>query len=230
MPTSPTLDGIIPPASKKKSFRERTLWRWIKNRLWYVHPGLDMVVAMTPIACLYLLDKTSKPDVKRLELRNLFNGGRRYHLYTTQTGFVVLTTSKLPWRYRGRTTPSAVVEGVITPQEGRILIHLMGRIRLTYVLSSLLLPFFMASIVIFVPWPALIKAVIIFALFGLSWAGHRFNAALESYETMHYIQQVLRPYIPEESLTLPTGQDVVYDAAHFAQVWESFYSNLQQDL
>src|SRR3982750_3388500 len=108
MPTSPTLDGIVPPVSEDSSKRG-SLWRWWQHRLWYVHPGLDLIVAMTPIACVYLLDKTSKPDVKRLELRSLFNSGRRYHVYTTQTGFIVLTTSKVPWRYRGRTSPSSVV-------------------------------------------------------------------------------------------------------------------------
>jgi hypothetical protein len=190
---------------------------------------MDMIVALTPLACLRLLDKTSKPDVKRLELRDLFANGRRYHVSPTETGFLVHTTTKVVWRYRGRTSPSTVVEGRIMPQEGRILIHLTARVKLSYILGFLLLPLFITSMVIYTPWPLFIKAALILALFGLSWAGHRFDAALEAYEVMHYIQQVLKPHIPEEPLSLATGQDVVYDAARFARAWETFYSNLQQD-
>jgi hypothetical protein len=225
-PQSP--DGVVPPFSQSRADRV-TVWRWWLHRLWFVHPGLDMFVALTPLACLRLLDKTSKPDVKRLELRDLFNNGRRYHVSPTETGFVVHTTTKVVWRYRGRTSPNTVVEGTILPQEGRILIRLTAHIKLTYILGFLLLPLFITSMVIYTPWHFLVKGVLILALFGLSWAGHRYDAALEAYEVMHYIQQVLKPHIPEEPLTLATGQDVVYDAARFAQAWESFYHTLQQD-
>jgi hypothetical protein len=200
------------------------------RRLWYVHPGLDLTVTLSPMACLRLLAKTSKPDVRQLEYRNLFDGGRRYHLYPTETGFVVLTSSKVPWRYRGRTSPSSLVDGVMEVQGDRTVIHLTARIKLTYILRSLFMPLFITSMVFYMPWVFPIKPAVILSLFGLSWAGHRFNAALEAYEIFQFIHQVLDPHAPEEALTLATGQDVVYDAARFAAVWESFYHHLKQEL
>ena len=132
-------DGIVPPSSGTPA-RRQTLWRWLLRRLWYVHPGLDLTVTLSPMACLRLLAKTSKPDVRQLEYRNLFDGGRRYHLYPTETGFVVLTSSKVPWRYRGRTSPSSVVEGVMEVQGDHTVIHLTARIKLTYILRSFFMP------------------------------------------------------------------------------------------
>ena len=229
MPTSPQPpDGIVPPSSATNT-TQRALWRWLMHRLWYVHPGLDVTVALSPMACLRLLAKTSKPDVKQLEHTNLFMGGRRYHLYPTEIGFVILTSSKVPWRYRGRTSPITVVEGVMEVQEDRTVIHLTARIKLTYILSSLLMPLFVTSMVFYMPWMFLIKAVVILSLFGLSWAGHRFNSALEAYEIFHFIHQILDPHASEEPLSLATGQDVIYDAARFAAAWESFYHNLKQE-
>lgn len=230
MPTSSqSPDGVVPPSSATDSTRG-ALWRWLKHRVWYVHPGIDITVTLSPMACLRLLAKTSKPDVKQLQFRNLFDGGRRYHLYTTDTGFVILTSSKLPWRYRGRTSPSTVVEGVMKEQNDRTIIYLTAHIKLTYILSSLVMPLFVTSMIFYMPWYALIKIIIILALFGLSWAGHRFNAALEAYEIFQFLHQVLDPHAPEEALPLNTGQDVVYDAARFARVWDSFYHNLKQEL
>lgn len=230
MPTaSQTPDGIVPPLPPTNSIRD-TLWRWWIHRVWFVHPGLDLSVTLTPMACLRLLAKTSKPDVKQLEYANLFTGGRRYHLYPTEMGFVILTSSKVPWRYRGRTSPITVVAGVMEVQEDHTRIHLTARIKLTYILSSLLIPLFVTSMVFYMPWMFLLKAIVILSLFGLSWAGHRFNSALEAYEIFHFIHQILDPHAPEESLLLATGQDVVYDAARFAAAWESFYHNLKQEL
>jgi hypothetical protein len=228
MPTTKTPDGTVPPSAENS--RQRVLWRWLMHRLWYVHPHIDVTVTLSPMACLRLLARTSKPDVKQLQFRNLFNGGRRYHLYTTETGFVILTSSKLPWRYRGRTSPSSVVEGVMEEQSDRTLIHLTARVKLTYILSSLVMPLFVTSMVFYMPWIVFIKAAVILALFGLSWAGHRFNAALEAYEIFQFVHQVLDPHAPQEALSLDTGQDMVYDAARFARVWDSFYHNLKQEL
>jgi hypothetical protein len=123
-----------------------------------------------------------------------------------------------------------VVEGVMEEQEDRTVIHLTARIKLTYILSSLVLPLFVTSMVFYMPWMILIKASVILALFGLSWAGHRFNAALEAYEIFQFIHQVLDPHAPSEALSLETGQDVVYDAARFAKAWDTFYHNLKQEL
>jgi hypothetical protein len=221
-------DGIVPPLSSRNSIRE-TLWRWWIHRLWFVHPGLDLIVTLPPMACMRLLAKTSKPDVRQLEFRNLFAGGRRYHLYPTETGFVIQTSSKVPWRYRGRTSPSSVVRGEIEVEGDHTRIHLTARIKVSYILSSLLVPLFITSMVFYMPWLFLIKVAVILSLFGLSWIGHRFNAALEAYEIFHFIHQVLDPYTPEEALTLNTGQDVVYDATRFAAAWETFYHNLKQE-
>lgn len=209
--------------------RRQTFRQWLLHRLWYVHPSLDMIITTTPLICIRLLAANSKPDVKRLELRDLFSGGRRYHVYTTPKGFIVLTTSRVPWRYRGRTSPSTVVEGVLTAQDDRSILHLTARIKLTYILGSFLIPLFVSSMVLYTPWLWLIKGVIVLMLFGLSWMARRLNAALEAYETIYFVQQILEPFVPKDSPTLATGNDVVYDSAHFSRVWDSLYHNIKND-
>ncbi len=221
-------DDVPPPLASSQTSRG-SLWRWWLHRLFYVHPGVDMMVALAPMACVRVIAKTSKPDVKQLEFRALFAAGRRYQIYTTEKGFVLFTTSKILWRYRGRTSPSSMVEGVMTVQGERTSIHLTARIKLTYILSSLLMPFFVTSMVFYMPWPLLVKTAMIVALFGLSWVGYRSNASLEAYEIVNFLQVVLEAYKPEEALSLTTGQDIVYDAARFAQAWEAFYHTLQRE-
>src|SRR5262245_61063065 len=88
-----------------------SLRRWLLRRVWYVHPGLTLIVDIPPVTCLRILGTISRPDAARLEYRHLFTSGRRYHLHTTPTGFAVTTTTKVLWKYRGRTTANAVLFG-----------------------------------------------------------------------------------------------------------------------
>lgn len=212
------------------------LRRWLLHRLWYVHPGGELRVSLPPLDCLRQIISVSKPDVRKLEYRDLFNGGRRYHIYTIGKGFVVLTTQKVIWRARGRTASSTVVQGVMTAEAKGTHIRLSARLHPAYFVSSpaaflsLVFPLFISSMVLSTPWSWWIKGTAAALVISLAWAAHWLTMALESSEIIHFIHQSLDAYRAAEPLALQTSHDVVYDATRFAQAWENFYKVIKHDL
>lgn len=210
----------------------RRIWRWLLQRFWYVHSGMTLTVTIPPNACFGVLKKLSKPDVRLLKFHQLYAGGRRYKLYVTRNdGFAVTTSSSVPWRYRRRTEASAVVYGDFEQVEELTQIHLRGTIRVTYILSSFLLPAFFGSMVIYMPWNLAVRIGLIVMLFGLSWAGHRLNAALEAYEIMNFVQKGLEEFAPAAPAAMPSGGGhVVYERQKdFAEAWDKFYDYIRED-
>lgn len=199
---------------------------WLLRRLWYVHPGQTLLVALPPGLCMRVLGTTARPHAGRLEFRHLFTGGRRYHLYHLPAGFAVMTTSKVLWHYRRRTAANAVLLGKfeeVEPQLTRI--HLRGRIKLAHLLSSFLLPGFITSMIVLMPWhPAFIAAAVL-ALFGLSWAAHRLTAALEVYEMVYFVEKAFTAHLPPPVPGLAEGGTIAGAAPDptFTEAWEKFY-------
>ncbi len=184
-----------------------------------------MVVHTTPASCLQILSIAAKPSVKRLHLRNLFAYGRRYYIQPIEDGFRVVTTNKVRWHYRRRTSASAVLTGELTPIDEtttRITMHV--RIRLFYMLGAFLIPTFMASILVFVPWQRWVIIVLLGTLYLLSWFERRYNAALEANEMVYFVEIALEDFVPSEMLALGgKSPDVVYDREDFSRAWERFY-------
>lgn len=201
------------------------LRRWLLQRVWYVYPGLTLTVTLPPPLCIRVLGTTSRPDATRLEFRHLFSSGRRYHLQHTPTGFAVMTTSKVFWYHRRRTSPAAILFGDFEEVDRTLVrIHLRGRIRPGYLLSSFLLPLFFSSMIVLMPWHPLIIGILVLALFGFSWAGHRLNAALETFEMAHYVCKALEAYMPEQPPAVGPGGVISSPRdREFAEAWEKFY-------
>ncbi len=227
-----TAPDVSPTTSPTPFLRLRAIGRWLLKRLWYVHSGMTLTVTIPPSACFRVLKTLSKPDVRLLKFHHLYASGRRYKLYTTKNdGFAVTTSSSVPWRYRRRTEASAVVYGDFEQVEQLTQIHLRGTIRLTYILSSVLLPAFFGSMVIMMQWHPLVRAAIILGMLGLSWAGHRLNAALEAYEIMNFVQKALEEFAPAPPAEMSSGGGhVVYERQKdFAEAWDKFYDHIRQD-
>lgn len=199
--------------------------QFILNRVWYVHPPVSVIIGAPPAACLQTLATAAKPSTQRLHLRNLFAGGRRYHLEPARRGFRLTTTSKVLWRYRRRTSSSAVVHGRFEEIDGattRIWLH--GRIQVLYLLDVFLIPAFMTSILLFTRWSPTLVGGLLATLYGLSWFGHRYNASLEAHEMVYFVQTALDDLAPAQVHTLGSNTPgVVYGDPDFEEQWEKFY-------
>lgn len=195
------------------------------NRVWFVCSPAALVIRATPGACVQTLAVAAKPSTKRLHLRNLFASGRRYQLHLRGGGFTLTTTSQVLWRYRKRTSAAAVLLADLSAVDAQITrIQLRVRISLIYLLDAFLIPTFVLSILIFVPWPPPLIAALLAGLYLLSWFGHRHGAALEANEMIFFVQKALEEFVPAEILALDsTSPDVIQINREFGAIWEEFY-------
>jgi hypothetical protein len=207
-------------------------WAWIARlwrRLWAVHPPLELVVALRPADILATLKTAAKPSTERLHLRELFASGRRYQMTLDRNADLLMqTTSKVGWHPRRRTTASATLcahlEGL---EDGRTRLTLSSRMRVLVGLESLVAPAFMTSLLIYMPWDGLLLALLVAALFSLSWLGLRANAALEAQEMLFFVHKALEDQRPREPLALHESGHIVYDyAREFQTAWDKFYDEL----
>lgn len=177
-------------------------WHWLKKRFitlfWRIDTPTLLLVNIPPTLCLQVIKTASKPSITRLHHRNLFADGRRYHLKPTAEGFIMTTTSKIWWKYRSRTSHSAVMQGTFAPfGDDRFSLRLETHIRLFYLLDIFLLPAFMTSLLIYTPWHGAVIITLSLLLFGLSWSAHRFNVALEANEMAWFIRTALDEHLVE---------------------------------
>jgi hypothetical protein len=216
-------------SGEEASAKRPGLLHWIDRhllpRVWYVHAPVVIMIRATPSTCLQTLTNAARPSTKRLHLRNLFASGRRYHIQAERDGFKMTTTSKLRWHYRRRTSSTAVMYGALSPLgEDMTRIQLRARINVGYLLDTFLIPGFMTTIIVFVPWNPLIIAVVLLALFTLSWAGHRSTAMLEASEMAWFVQKALDDLVPAEIISLgASNADIVDGSQDFEEAWRKFY-------
>lgn len=211
----------------------QSVWRRLKGWFWFVHVPVVLIVNATPAACLQTLIGAARPSTQRLHHRNLFASGRRYEFQMIDApesngAFRMTTTSKVSWHYRRRTSSSAVLIGKFYPVADEITrIQLETRIKLLYLLDVFLIPTFMTSIIVFVPWNTGVIVALIVLFYLLSWFAHRYNAAFEANEMIYFVQKVLEDLATGEMMTLETGKDVIYQ--EFERAWEKFYQEHRED-
>lgn len=206
------------------------LLRWLRRlilaRIWYIHsPPVVLMVQATPALCMQTLAAAAKPSTQRLHLRNLFIQGRRYHIQAQQGGFRLTTTRHVIWRYRKRTSSTAVMRGTLARFEENITrVELNVRMNFGYLLDIFLVPLFITSFLIFTPWNRAVILGCLAMLYGLSWIGHRYNAALEAHDMIWFVQKALDDLVPAQVMVLPTrADDTVYYNRDFGEAWQRFY-------
>ncbi len=190
-----------------------------------------LTVRATPNECTQMLQRASRPSTHRLQDRNLFSQGRRYTLEAESHHFRMLTTSKQTWHHR-RTRPSALLYAEYTrlaPDITRV--ALRTRIRSTRLLEALLIPTFMASILVSISWPIPLIAVCIVSIYAVSILLTIYTAKIEANEMIYFVEKVLEEFEPVDVMALaadiPYVQDDSASPREFAKEWEKFYRRYQ---
>lgn len=203
----------------------RRLWQRVTRALLVVQRDRTLLLDATPAMCLQTLDLAGRPSVSRLEHRNLFTGGRRYHLARVEQGFMLTVTRKVVWSARRRTTATAVLRGKFADSEGdatRLTLH--SRMKVLYFAEAFLIPAFMASIMYALPWSRTAVTLLVVTMVGLSWLSHRYTAAVEAHDMNAFVDKALAVYAPQSPALPAGGGDVVYESQRkFPRVWERFY-------
>ena len=214
----------------------RPIWRPLRAILrfllvpilsfWRLQRPTVLIVNAPPDKILFMLARNIKPNVRRLHLDTLYTQGRRYHIQRNKDGFSMMTTSKVVWHYRRRTSSTAVMRVTMTPlDETATRLVLRPHIRIGYLLSSFLLPLFMISMLVYLPWSPWVILLLSVSLIVLSLLTHRFNAALEANEMAYFIERILEEFFPQEMSALAgKTPDIVYGNSDFAAEWERFYA------
>ncbi len=203
----------------------------IRDRL-LLNRNTYLTVRASPNECTQTLVRASRPSTQRLQDRNLFSQGRRYTLQAQSHGFRMLTTSKQTWHHR-RTRPAALLTAEYIRLEADITrLVLRTRIRSARLLEALLIPTFMATILVSIAWPVPVIAACIAAIYIVSLLLTIYTAKIEANEMIYFIGKVLEEFDPVDIVSL--ASDIPYnmqgDSAmprEFAQEWEKFYRQHQ---
>lgn len=199
------------------------------DTFWFVHHPAALTVQAAPVECLRALAVAAKPSQQRLHLRNLFTEGRRYYLHAIKDGFRLTSNSKIPWR-RGRTTFAALLIGQFSEAgDGATHILLRARMRMPYLLDIFYIPSFITAIMVFAPWPKLAITLLALVLYGLSWAWHRFNAAIQAAEMVYFVQKALEDLTPYQMPSLAASAPEVV-MPNFQEEWEKFFHQHKNNL
>lgn len=201
----------------------------LRRNPFVLHPPVALVVRAEPVITLQTLIAASRPSTDRLHLRNLFHDGRRYYVQPRLNGFRITSDTRQFWGGRRRRTgiAAAVFGAVSTLDDDKSItsIRLTTRLHAPYALSSILLPAFIGSIVLYIPWTTPLKVLLIGGLFGLSWFGYWLNAALQVNEMIYFVQKALEDLPPGELVELGESVPHVVNSPRedFRAEWQKFY-------
>jgi hypothetical protein len=207
----------------------------LRSRLWQLHPPVALIVGAPQAAVMQTLKSAARPSQDRLHLRGLFTDGRRYTIEPHESGFKLTSSTRVLGSNRQRRSRvAAIVTGSLSAADSLAdagnpitIVRLHTRISLPYLLSALIIPAFMSSIILLTPWHPVVIALLVIGLFALSLFGHRSNAALQAGENIYFARKVLEDLPSAELLTLPTRTPdiVARDGAggSFSEQWGKFY-------
>ncbi|MBZ0302361.1 MAG: hypothetical protein K8J31_21625 [Anaerolineae bacterium] len=205
----------------------RPIRQAVLNRGWYVHPERVLLIGATPSACLQTLSQAARPSTQRLHLRNLFSDGRRYHLKPWKDGFLMSSTSRVPWR-RGRGRVAAVLMGTCSEIDGGVTrVSLRARLALPFLLDVFVLPGWMSLLLLFGPLPLPVGAGASLLLLALSWAWHWYAAVMQATEMIYFVQVALDD-LPAAVIPVMASQTANTVYADFHEQWQKFYDEHRQ--
>ena len=203
----------------------RRLLDWLLHRVWQVHPPVVLLVNIAPEACLRVLQTAARPSTQRLQLRNLFLGGRRYSIEAEPDRFRMTSNSKIPWMQRRRTRVAALLTGTLAEAgHGITRLSLSARMTRLNVLDIFLVPLWIGLLVVFSPLAIQVKGAALATLLLLSWLSHWYSAVLQALDMVYFVQVVLEEHLVTDIPVLPaTADEVVYAPGEFMREWERFY-------
>ncbi|MFN8530837.1 MAG: hypothetical protein U0670_19710 [Anaerolineae bacterium] len=201
--------------------------------LWQLHPPVGFVVGASRSVCLQTLITAARPSQNRLHLRDVFVDGRRYAVQPRDNGFRITTSiGSRRGGQRRRTRVAGIVIGSFLGDDTITLVRLRYQAAPLHWLASLLIPAFIASIVIYADWHIAARAAVVAALFLLSWLGSRLDAAVQVAEIVFFVQKALEDLppvnVPELAATVPGV--VMRGRKDFAHEWEKFYETHRDGL
>ncbi len=218
-------DGVIHD-DKPKYHRLR---RWLRPllALWYVHPDVTLLVYAPPSVCLGVLVTAAKPSKDRLHFRNLFVHGRRYHfLDGSVEGFRMITTSKIPWRRRDRTPPTATLDADFQVIDDTLTqINIRSQIRIWNIWGRLILPICFTPLFLFAIWQSpIVRLIETVAIYVFAWLSYRYSAAIDAHDMVYFIEKALEDFMPKTVSELSAHvPHVMNNREDFADEWEKFY-------
>ncbi len=207
--------------------------------VWRLHPPALMAVQAAPAVIVQTLRTAARPSTERLHLRDLFRDGLRYYVEPLQNGFRITSNSReASGGRRRRTRVAAILDGTFSSaQAGEItFIRLKTRMNLPYLLGGLLIPAFISSIIIYMPWGRGAILMLVALLFGLSLGARRLNAALQAAEMVYFVQKVMEDLPQPEVIVLEASRPEIVIAgeddpvhADFSAQWQKFYRRQTED-
>jgi hypothetical protein len=223
------MSRVQPVADPAPSFMKRWLSRLRRSllrRAWYVHTPVILMVCATPQTCIETLKTVARPSTSRLHYRNLFAGGRRYHIQNRRAGFRMTTTNSRRFRYRKRTSPTAVMWGTFADVDEKFIrLTLQSRVNMSFLMDTFLVPLGLGVLMAYTPWQPTLIATCFLLMLLFSWAAHRSQVVLEASEMIWFVQRALDELAPSNVMALEPGtrEDVIYDQRAFEAAWERFY-------
>jgi hypothetical protein len=207
----------------------RRLHRWLRPllALWYVHSDVTLLVYAPPSTCLGTLMTAAKPSQNRLHLRNLFAYGRRYHFIEgSPDGFKMVTTSKIPWRYKGRTQSNATLTAEFQVLDETLTqINISSQIRIWNIWGRLMMPIFFTPLFLYAVWqPPVIRLLEILLIYMFAWVSYRYSAAIDAHDMVYFIEKALEDFMPTSVSELSAHvPHVMNNRDDFPDAWEKFY-------
>lgn len=202
-------------------------------RLWrspfVLHRPVALVVRADPAQCVQTLIEAARPSTERLHLRSVFMEGRRYYIQARPNGFRITSDTRQFWGSRRRRTGvAAAVFGAVSTLEGDgsvTVMRLTTRVHVPYLISAFLIPGFIGSILLNIPWEIAVRLTVIAALFLLSWFGHWVNAALQANEMIYFVRKAMEDLPPVEVGELAASVPHVVNKPRddFRAAWQKFY-------
>ncbi len=190
---------------------------------------MTIAVSASPSDCMVTLVTASRPSQARLHLRNLFASGRRYYLHPQKDGFVLQSDAVTLWNRRRRTRRSARLAGALTDLGSITTVRLDAQLRASHALMAMLLPAWMAGLVVYAPWHPYVIATVVIALFLLAGMWLRLDAALQAHDMIYFVRKALEDLPAGEIAALAQQTDDVITPREreFRVEWDRFYDEMR---
>lgn len=181
---------------------------------------IHLNVAIPAESVARTLDAAATPSTQRLHMRDAFAEGRRYYIDPFDGGFRMATTSKSLFARGRRTSALCVLSAQVEPiSESESRIVLEPRLRGLAFVGALVVPTVLSMLLLPVPWPPVLLALISVIAYTASIVGLLTGARLEAYEMLYFVEKAFEDMRKFSLAQLaPVSQDII-GAQDFRELW-----------